>query len=113
MISDALLGACVPIAAGGVLWTVKQFIKTTVGERGPKGDDGPRGKDGLSMSVRQYKEFSDFLITQLNGRYLLAAEARELFSSLENKVESITCGKLGCTLLTHNRESEYVDRSET
>ncbi len=97
-LNDAMVGACVPLVVGFGVWIAKQFIHQEV-ERGPRGDPGPPGEPGLGMSVRNFKEFADFLIQQLNGRYLLAEEFRLRHSQLEMKVDDMR-DKLGIIEVT-------------
>lgn len=101
-LSDNLLGAAVPIVVGAGYWALKQLIREQSGRQGPKGD---RGEPGLGMTVRNFKEFSDFLIIQLNGRYLLANEARAWFKKIDDRIANIETH----LLITDNTKINYHD----
>lgn len=80
-IPDPLVYGNVGLIVGGVIWGIKQIAK------GEKGEKGEAGKPG--MTVREYKELSEVLITSLNGRYMMAGECRGRFENLEKKVDEI------------------------
>jgi hypothetical protein len=89
-IPDGMVWASVPTVGGCLLWMAKHYIQdVSKGEKGDKGNQGNQGEPGLDMSVRNFKELADFLVVQLNGRYLLASEFREQHNSLVMKIDNI------------------------
>ena len=93
IVPDAAVYGSIPVVAGSLVWMGRQFVLDTLDRKGPKGDKGDRGNDagpiGDQMTVRNYKSFSDFLIAQLNGRYLMATEARERFAQINVKLDRL------------------------
>ena len=87
-VPDPAVYGSIPVVAGALLWIGRQFVVATVGQAGPKGDKGATGDPG-SMSVRDYRQLSDYLIERLNGRYLLATDARERFDAIDRKLDHI------------------------
>ena len=92
MVPDGLVWASIPVLAGCLLWAGRGFVIDTVNQRGPKGEDGKQGEQGNpgpGMSVRSYKELSEMLVTQLNGRYMMADEARQRFDLMAEKIDDL------------------------
>lgn len=85
-VPDPAVWASIPIVAGSLLWAAKQFVTSTVNE---KGDKGEKGDTGEGLTVKGYKELSELLISRLNGRYMMASESREKFAALEGKLDTI------------------------
>ena len=51
-----------------------------------------QNEDFADISVRKYKYLSEYLIGQFNGRYMLATEAREKFTSVHQRMDVLsTC----------------------
>lgn len=91
-LTDGMIGASVPLAVGFAVWVAKQFVHQEAEQRGPegrRGERGPSGADGADLTVHAYKQLSDLLITQFNGRYMLANEARERFGVVEAKIDKV------------------------
>jgi len=88
MTTDTMVGACIPLAIGFGVWVAKQFVKQEVGAQGEHGEKGDKGDPG-DMSVKQFQSLCKYLVTELNGRYMLAEEARERFDKLERRVNEV------------------------
>jgi hypothetical protein len=106
-VPDPFVYAAVPLIGGFLLWCLRQFIVST-GKQGIQGDTGPPGPQGAKgvdgMSVRDFKEFSRLLCTEMNGRYLLAKDARDEFAKLNLKLDQIC---VNCAYWkTRDREGE-------
>jgi hypothetical protein len=83
---DNLVGATVPAAAAFIVWTLRQFIISTVGPKGPKGDKGDMGPE---MSIKNFRVIVDLLCSELNGRYMFAIEARQRFDKIESRLDAL------------------------
>jgi hypothetical protein len=109
-VPDAAVYACVPTLAGCLLWIGRQFVMDVISSRGPRGE---KGDPGPGMTVRDYKEFSSFLIGQLNGRYLMAGEARERFAALESKLDDLRLSVALHLRLEENSNEQRVIESRS
>ncbi len=70
------------------MWAAKAFVSQVAGPRGDKGDTGQPGSMA-ELSVRDYKEITDVLRRELNGRYMMAEEARDRFSAIDKRLEHL------------------------
>ena len=87
-VPDAGVYAVLPMTGAFAVWGLTQFVRQVVG---PKGDTGPRGQPGADaqrLTVRDYKEVAEVLRAELNGRYMMAGEARERFAAIEEKLDA-------------------------
>ena len=107
-VPDPAVYASIPVVAGSLLWIGRQFVVATVEQVGPKGDVGAKGATGDpgEMTVDNYRKFSDFLIERLNGRYLLATDARERFDKIDSKLDHICNSCPGRALAQNPGKSE-------
>jgi hypothetical protein len=83
-VPDGAVWAALPLMGAMGVWSLRSLI---VQVAWPKGDRGETGRDGPAMTVRDYREISDVLRKELNGRYMMADEARERFTTLEQKLD--------------------------
>jgi hypothetical protein len=85
-IPDPAVYASIPTALCFGVWSVRQLIKSVKGETGAR---GPRGIEGSAMTVRDYKQLADLLKEELNGRYMMAPEARDKFEDVKERVDNL------------------------
>ena len=83
-VPDAAVYAALPMIGGFAVWVAGRFVNQIAG---PKGEPGMPGRDAPELTVRDYQLISETLVKELNGRYMIADEARGRFMSLEAKIE--------------------------
>lgn len=86
-IPDPAVYAALPLLGGAAVWIARQFVTQTAGPRGDVGPRGLTGQDAPPMTIRDYRQVAAVMKDELNGRYMLATEARERFAALEEKVD--------------------------
>ena len=88
VVPDSAAWALVATNAGGIfVWALRSFINQEAGPKGSTGNTGAPGKDAPEITIRVYKQLADLLISQLNGRYMMADEARHRLQTLEVKLD--------------------------
>lgn len=111
-IPDQLFYACIGPAAGAVVWWARQFVISSISRwrqegSGPADISPARGAaSSAGMTVRDYQQIRELMVKELNGRYMLAKEARERFDALAEKIEDVR--RLLEERLTKERERENV-----
>ena len=94
-VPDGAVWASIPTIGVCLAWMAKSYILEITGRNQRNGrkhnalsaEEGTDENPVLSMTVRQYREFSDFLVQELNGRYLVANGER--FKSVEAKLDGL------------------------
>ena len=81
-VPDAAVYAALPMIGGFAVWVAGRFVKQVAGPQGERGEPGSH-----EVTVRDYKLISEELVKQLNGRYMLADEARGRFMRVEAKID--------------------------
>lgn len=89
-VPDWAVGSSIPVLAGSLAWGARQFVLSVVTKRGPQGTQGEPGPAGPEMTVRAFNQLADLLTQRLNGRYMLAIEARERFDRIETLIDRMT-----------------------
>ena len=99
IVPDAVVYGNLALGGTVLVWAARQFIYQTVGNegnqgnRGPQGDKGDPGEPSCNMSVKEFNVFCDLLMVRLNGRYLLAEDAKDMFKGIENKIDNLRCSQ--------------------
>ena len=86
-VPDGAVYAALPTLGAAAVWIATSFIKQVAGPRGERGDRGDAGRDAPELTVRDYQLISETLVKELNGRYMIADEARGRFMALEAKMD--------------------------
>ena len=83
-VPDGAVYAALPLMGAAAVWIATQFVRQVAG---PRGEQGAPGHDAPEMTVRDFQLIADELVKRLNGRYMLADEARGRFMALEAKID--------------------------
>jgi hypothetical protein len=89
-IPDPMVYASLPILGGAAVWIGQQFVQSVIFRNRDDPKTSPERRERLSaMTVQDYRQISELLKQELNGRYMFAKEARERFGGIENKIEHL------------------------
>lgn len=81
-VPDPAFYASLPAIGGMIVWIARQFVIANA-----KSSSGEFESIAPSLTVRGYKEIAELLTKELNGRYMLAGEARDKFKELGSKID--------------------------
>lgn len=94
-IPDGLVYASLPVLLGAIYkagrWFVQDVVSTNkkANRENARIDDRSPGPAPL-ITLHDFDDISSLMKKELNGRYMLAPEAREKFASLERLIEQLT-----------------------
>ncbi len=95
-IPDPAVYSALPVVAGALLWAAKAFVsdvinrtrrRTTTTTTVTTAPPLPPASTHVEMTLGDFRQIADLLKAELNGRYMFAAEAREKFSELGDKLD--------------------------
>ncbi len=87
-IPDPAIYASLPVLGAACVWVGRQFVVTNARRLREPAIRVAAPLD-VPMSLREYKDVSDLLKQELNGRYMAASEARDRFAQVERKIEDL------------------------
>ncbi len=92
-VDDRAIYAGLPVFAMASVWIGRQFVLSNAAGRRERERvirvAAPAAAPDVPMSLREYKDVSDLLKQELNGRYMQASEARDRFGAVERKIEDL------------------------
>jgi hypothetical protein len=91
MVPDGLVWVSIPVLAGAIgkasQWFVQDVISTSkrANRDNAKIDERAQGR---TMSITDFEQIGTLLKQELNGRYMLATEAREKFAAISHQIDA-------------------------